>query len=69
MPTTKFIQPKMMPNNDTGYPPPMPKKDNWVPMEGVSLDNQTNGSPRNKEVKIRGTGAAIKGIIARGPMA
>ena len=43
------------------------KKKNWVPLMGVSITMddrvETDG------VKIRGTGAATKGVMARGPMA
>lgn len=46
----------------------MPKRSGWTPLNGgVSIganeDVKTNG------VKIRGTGAATKGLMARGPMA
>lgn len=39
-----------------------------MPARRVSLGNITNG-PKNTGIKIRGTGAATKGVMARGPMA
>lgn len=44
----------------------------WTPMSGVSIDNSvTTESTKVKTdgIKIRGTGAATKGVMARGPMA
>ena len=52
---------------DAGFPPEFEKKKNWVPLMGVSI---TMDDRVEKEgIKIRGTGAAIKGVMARGPMA
>ena len=55
--------------NDIGFPPVMPKRDEkWTPLNGgVSLSN--NDKPERGVVKIRGTGAATKGLMARGGMA
>lgn len=39
----------------------------WTPMDGVSIGR--NNEVKTSGIKIRGTGAAIKGIISRGPMA
>jgi hypothetical protein len=39
-----------------------------MPARRVSLGNITAG-PKTTGIKIRGTGAATKGIISRGPMA
>lgn len=54
---------------DVGIPPVMPKRDDkWTPLNGgVSLSN--NDKPEKPAVKIRGTGAATKGLMARGGMA
>jgi len=52
---------------DAGTAPEFEKKKNWVPLMGVSITMddrvETDG------IKIRGTGAATKGVMARGPMA
>jgi len=39
-----------------------------MPARRVSLGNITAG-PKTSGIKIRGTGAATKGVMARGPMA
>jgi len=39
-----------------------------MPARRVSLGNITNG-PKNTGIKMRGAGAATKGIMSRGPMA
>lgn len=51
---------------DAKFPAPevMKHGDNKV---NVSAEVAVNGTPK-KDTKIRGTGAAIKGITARGPM-
>lgn len=46
---------------------PMQKKKDWQPMDGVSIT--LNDEVKTSGVKIRGTGAATKGVMARGPMA
>jgi len=46
---------------------PMPRKKDWTPMDGVSIG--TNDEVKTTGIKIRGTGAATKGVMARGPMA
>jgi len=46
------------------------KRDNnpdWTPMDGVSIGS--NNKVKTDGIKIRGTGAATKGVMARGPMA
>ena len=53
--------------DDFGKMPTMPNKPDWTPMSGVSLSS--NESVKSDGIKIRGTGAATKGLIARGPMA
>ena len=47
--------------------PEFEKKKNWVPLMGVSIT--MDDRVKDDGIKIRGTGAAIKGIMARGPMA
>jgi hypothetical protein len=39
-----------------------------MPARRVSVGNITNG-PKTSGIKIRGTGAATKGVMSRGPMA
>lgn len=46
---------------------PMQKKKDWQPLDGVSIS--INDQVKTSGVKIRGTGAATKGVMARGPMA
>jgi hypothetical protein len=53
--------------NDYGKKPTMPRKEGWTPMDGTSLGD--NGGVKTDGIKIRGTGAATKGVMARGPMA
>lgn len=52
---------------DAGIEPCMPSKKNWVPLSGVAIGN--NDGVKTDGIKIRGTGAATKGVTARGPMA
>lgn len=60
------MQGKKTKEQDYGRDIPFKKKKNWNPMDGVSMslddDVKTTG------IKIRGTGAAKKGVMARGPM-
>lgn len=49
-----------------GKPQMVKAKKGWMPMEGPALETT---EVKNKGVKIRGTGAATKGTMARGPMA
>lgn len=53
--------------NDYGVKPTMPRKADWTPMDGVSMGR--NDGVKTSGIKIRGTGAATKGTMARGPMA
>jgi len=46
---------------------PMPRKKDWIPLDGVSMGS--NDEVKTTGIKIRGTGAATKGVMARGPMA
>lgn len=53
---------------DVGLPVNMPKRKNWTPLNGgVSIGN--NDDVKTSGVKMRGTGAATKGVMSRGPMA
>jgi hypothetical protein len=53
--------------DDYGKRPSMPRKKNWTPLDGVSMGS--NDDVKTSGIKIRGTGAATKGVMARGPMA
>lgn len=54
--------------NDVGFPVKMPTRENWTPLNGgVSIGN--NGEVKTSGVKMRGTGAATKGVMSRGPLA
>jgi hypothetical protein len=49
-----------------GLVPKITRKENWVPLSGVSLnfnEEKTSG------IQMRGTGCATKGKMSRGPMA
>ncbi len=46
---------------------PLQKKKDWQPLDGVSIS--LNDGVKTSGIKIRGTGAATKGVMARGPMA
>ena len=50
---------------EVGRRVPFNRKKNWQPMDGVSL---TTNEEKKDGIKVRGTGAATKGIMARGPM-
>ena len=58
---------KLIDTNDAGKPQAAPNKKNWVPLEGVSIGN--NDTVKTTGIKMRGTGAATKGVMSRGPMA
>jgi hypothetical protein len=45
----------------------MPSKKDWVPLAGVAIGN--NDTVKTDGIKMRGTGCATKGLMARGPMA
>jgi hypothetical protein len=40
-----------------------------MPAKRVSMGNPAADNTKTSGIKIRGTGAAIKGVMARGPMA
>ena len=61
------MQGKKVGINDYGKVPKMPRKENWVPLAGVSIGD--NGDVKTDGIKVRGTGCATKGLMARGPMA
>ena len=60
MATTQYKQPVIT-------TPKAQKDPAWTPMAGVSLNSNTE--TKKSGVKIRGTGAAKHGTMARGPMA
>jgi len=37
--------------------------------QGVKVEYHAGGEVKNRKIKVRGTGAATKGLWARGPMA
>jgi hypothetical protein len=53
--------------NDFGKKPEMPSRKDWTPLAGVAIGN--DDVVKTDGIKIRGTGAATKGVMARGPMA
>lgn len=60
MATTQYKQPVIT-------TPKAQKDPAWTPMAGMSLG--ANTAVKTSGAKIRGTGAATKGTLARGPMA
>jgi len=67
MATTAYKSPKSAPVATAGREIPMSKKKNWQPLDGMSVTS--NDEVKTSGIKIRGTGAATKGLMARGPMA
>ena len=45
---------------------PLTRKANWTPMDGVSIG--INDEVKTSGIKMRGAGAATKGVMSRGPM-
>jgi hypothetical protein len=45
---------------------PISRKADWTPMDGVSIG--INDEVKTSGIKMRGTGAATKGVMSRGPM-
>lgn len=45
---------------------PISRKANWTPMDGVSIG--INDEVKTSGIKMRGAGAATKGVMSRGPM-
>ena len=60
-------QPKIVASATAGKVMPFNKKAGWTPMEDMSLTR--NDGVKTDGIKIRGTGAATRGVTARGPMA
>ena len=73
LPASAYAKPhtmsgKAVGNQDVGLPVTMPKRKNWTPMNGgVSIGNMDE--VKTSGVKMRGAGAATKGVMSRGPMA
>lgn len=61
------MQGKKVSSVEAGRKMPFNKKKGWTPMDGVSIT--LNDEVKTDGIKIRGTGAATKGVKARGPMA
>ena len=55
-------------NTDPNTMPANESTPGGMPARRVSLGNITAG-PKTSGIKIRGTGAATRGVMARGPMA
>jgi hypothetical protein len=53
--------------NPTEEPKRMPAIKDWTPIKGVSIGK--NEGVKTSGIKMRGTGAATKGLMSRGPMA
>lgn len=53
--------------NDYGKKSSMPRKEGWTPLDGVAMGD--NGGVKTDGVRMRGVGAATKGVMSRGPMA
>ena len=71
-PASEYAKPHTMDGKPVGpeaafTEPEFQKKKNWVPLMGVSIT--IDDRVETEGVKIRGTGAATKGLMARGPMA
>lgn len=60
------MQGKKITAHEAGREIPFQKKKNWQPLDGVSLSR--DDAVKQDGIKIRGTGAATKGVMARGPM-
>lgn len=60
------MQGKKVTAEKSGRRIPLQKKTDWQPMDGVSISS--NEKVKTDGIKIRGTGAATKGVMARGPM-
>jgi hypothetical protein len=53
--------------DDVGLAVKMPTRKNWTPLCGVAIGHMDE--VKTTGIKIRGTGAATKGVMARGPQA
>jgi len=53
--------------DDYGVKPTIPRKENWVPLAGVSIG--CNHEVKTDGIQMRGAGCATKGKVSRGPMA
>ena len=60
-------QPKTVASPPAGKVMPSNKKAGWTPLDGMSMTRDDR--VKTDGIKIRGTGAATKGLRARGPMA
>jgi hypothetical protein len=59
---------KVTAQENPGFPPNMSRAEN-VAMSVGNINKTSGGEPKTSGIKIRGTGAATKGVMARGPMA
>jgi hypothetical protein len=71
----EYKQPQIVPNADISYqtdPNTMSAKDsgsNNIPARRVSMGNPARNEVKTDGIKQRGSGAATKGFMSRGPMA
>ena len=70
----EYKQPVVIPTPDISYqtdPNTLSAKDSKVgtPARRVSGGNPANNEVKTSGIKVRGTGAAVRGVTARGPMA
>lgn len=61
------MQGKKLEKVEAGKRMPFNKRKDWQPMDGVSIT--INDEVKTDGIKMRGAGAAIKGVMSRGPMA
>jgi hypothetical protein len=59
---------KVSPKENPGSGPNMSRADN-VEMTVGNINKSSGGTPKTSGIKMRGTGAATKGLMSRGPMA
>lgn len=61
------MQGKKVEKQEAGKRVPFTKKKDWQPLDGNSIT--INDEVKTDGIKMRGAGAAIKGVMSRGPMA
>jgi hypothetical protein len=58
---------KVTPQENPGSPPNMSRADSYNMSVG-NINKSSGGEPKTSGIKMRGTGAATKGVMSRGPM-
>ena len=72
-PASEYAKPHTMSGKsvsvlDAGFEVTMPTRENWTPLNGgVSIGH--NNEVKTDGIKMRGSGAAERGFMSRGPMA